>query len=116
MKFGSYIRKVRECRLKSDKSFSLRGVARRLKLEPSYLSKIERDEVPPMSAAKLIILANILHINADELLARARKIPPDLEEIIFAKPKLFASVLRQIKDLPDEAVIKMIRTVTDGDW
>ena len=69
-----------------------------------------------MSAAKIIILANILGENADELLTRADKIPPDLEKIIFAKPKLFASVLRQIKDLPDEAVIKMVRTVTDGNW
>ncbi|MCF6192860.1 MAG: helix-turn-helix domain-containing protein [Kangiellaceae bacterium] len=116
MKFGSYIRNQREKKRKGDKAFSLRAVARKLEVEPSYLSKIEREQVPPFSSTKIVRLATILDLNSDELLARAGRISPDLNDIIQAKPKLLASVLRQIKDLPDEAVIRLVREVTDGKW
>ncbi len=116
MTFGIYIRQQREKKRKDDKSFSLRAVARQLSVEPSYLSKIERDKVPPLSSTKIVKLAEILDLDPDELLARAGRIAPDLDAIIRAKPRLFASVLRQIKYLPDEAVIKLVREVTDGQW
>jgi len=116
MKFGTYIRKQRAFKQKTDRSYSLRSVARQLEVEPSYLSKIERNEVPPFSVGKIVQLASILNEDADELLARAGKIAPDLQEIIRKKPKLFSSILRQIKNLPDEAVISIIREVKDGEW
>lgn len=116
MKFGSYIRQARASMQDDGKSLSLRAVARELDIEPSYLSKIERDVVPPFSTENIVRLAQLLNLNSDELLARAGRISPDLEKIIKAKPKLLASVLRQIEHLPDEAVIRLTREVTDGNW
>ena len=42
--FGSYIREKREALRQYDRSYSLRQVAGRIGVEPSYLSKIERGE------------------------------------------------------------------------
>ena len=42
--FGSYIREKREALRAEDRSYSLRQVAIRIGIEPSYLSKIERGE------------------------------------------------------------------------
>ncbi len=42
--FGGYIREKREALRQSDRRYSLRQVAGRIGVEPSYLSKIERGE------------------------------------------------------------------------
>ena len=114
MKFGTYIRNARETR--PEGRLSLRHVARLLEIEPSYLSKIERNDVPPFSSQKIIDLAKILGIDHDELLARAGRISPDLEAIIQSKPKLLARLLRQIKHMSDDAIIHLVREVKDGEW
>jgi hypothetical protein len=46
----------------------------------------------------------------------AGKVSSDLLEIILKRPKLFAEVLRQLKELPDHAVVRIVREVKDGDW
>ena len=43
--FGHYIRERREDRRKDDSRYSLRQLALRVGVEPSYLSKVERGEV-----------------------------------------------------------------------
>jgi transcriptional regulator with XRE-family HTH domain len=47
--FGQYVRKRREALRAADRRFSLRRVASRIGVEPSYLSKVERGEQPPPS-------------------------------------------------------------------
>ncbi len=44
--FGEHVKRLREERRRTDRSFSLRQVAGRIGVEPSYLSKIEREELP----------------------------------------------------------------------
>ena len=51
MDFGPYLRERRETLKKQDKRFSIRQVARRIGVEPAYLSKIERGDMPPPSEA-----------------------------------------------------------------
>ena len=50
------------------------------------------------------------------LLAMAGKVSKDLQEVIRARPQLLAELLRQVKDLPDDAVQHLVREVRDGDW
>ena len=50
------------------------------------------------------------------LLAMAGKVSSDLQEIIRKRPKLFAELIRQLKEAPDEAIFKVVREVRDGDW
>ena len=49
-------------------------------------------------------------------LALAGKVSSDLLQIIRARPKLFADLLRELKSLPDHAVIRLVREVRDGNW
>jgi transcriptional regulator with XRE-family HTH domain len=114
--FGIYIRQRREELLQNDRSFSLRQVAGRIGIEPAYLSKIERGDFAPPSEEVIRKLASELGENPDILLALAGKVSKDLMEIIVQRPKLIADLLRQIKEMPDHAILRVVREVKDGDW
>ena len=114
--FASYIRERRERLRASDPSFSLRKTAQRIGIEPAYLSKIERGEFAPPSEEKIRRLAGDLGEDPDVLLAMAGKVSKDLQAIIRARPQLFAELLRQLRDLPDDAILRVVREVRDGDW
>ena len=116
MTFGSFIRRERERRLAEDSRFSLRQVAQRIDVEPAYLSKVERDEVAPPSEATIVRLARELDEDADLLLALAGKISSDLADIIRRRPRLFAQLIRELKTMPDHAILRLVREVRDGDW
>jgi len=115
-KFGSYLRDRREVLKATDRAFSVRKVAERVGLEPSYLSKIERGEQAPPSEQKIRALAEDLGEDADVLLALAGKVSTDLQEIIRKRPALFGELIRELKGLPNHAVLRLVREVRDGDW
>ncbi len=114
--FGNHLREARERLKRGDREYSLRKVAVRVGVEPAYLSKIERGEVAPPSEATTVKLARELGEDPDVLLAMARKVSSDLQEIIRKRPKLFAELIRQLKEAPDEAIFKVVREVRDGGW
>jgi transcriptional regulator with XRE-family HTH domain len=114
--FGDYIRRTRSTRAERDPQFSLRRVAQRVGVEPAYLSKVERGLVPPPSEATIVKLAADLGENPDILLALAGKVSRDLQAIILRRPKEFAELIRQLKDAPDHAILKVVREVRDGKW
>ena len=114
--FGRYVRDRREALRAGDRSFSVRGLAARIGVEPSYLSKVEREEVAPPSEATIARLAEALGEDPDVLLALAGKVSSDLQSVIRQRPQLFAELIRQLRDLPDHAVLRLVREVRDGDW
>ena len=114
--FGDHVRKAREKLAASDLSFSLRQVAQRIGVEPAYLSKVERGLVPPPSEATIARLAADLGEDADVLLAMAGKVSSDLQDIILRRPKQFAELIRQLKNAPNHAILKVVREVRDGNW
>ena len=114
--FGTYIRERREALAASDRRYSLRQVAARLGVQPSYLSKVERGEVGPPSEETTRRLAEDLGEDPDVVLALAGKVSADLREVILKRPRLFADLLRQLKDAPDHAVLRVVREVRDGTW
>lgn len=114
--FGDYIRERREVLREGDTSFSLRQVALRIGVEPSYLSKVERGEQAPPSEGKIVKLAAELDEDPDMLLALAGKVSTDLQEAIRRRPQLFAELIRGLRDLPDRAVLRLAREVRDGKW
>ena len=114
--FGEYVRARREGRRRDDRGFSVRQVAARVGVEPSYLSKIERGEQRPPSEATIVKLADDLDEDADALLAMAGKVSGDLQEVIRRRPRLFADLIRELKNMPDQAVLRLVREVRDGDW
>ena len=116
MTLGAYIRQVREARRSEDRTFSVRQVAHRIGVEPAYLSKIEREQVPPPSEDTICRLAAELGEDPDLLLAMAGKVSRDLREIILRRPQLFADLLRQLREVPDDAILRVVREIRDGNW
>jgi transcriptional regulator with XRE-family HTH domain len=114
--FGKYVRERREELRAGDRRFSVRQVAARIGVEPSYLSKIERGEQPPPSEKTIVALAEVLELDADVLLALAGKISSDLERIIRKRPRLFAELIRELKNAPENAILRLVREVRDGRW
>ena len=114
--FGEYVRAVRERRREADRAFSVRQVAGRIKVEPAYLSKIERGQAPPPSERTIRRIAAELGEDADVLLAMAGKVSRDLQNIVLRRPRLFADLLRQLREAPDHAVLRVAREIRDGDW
>jgi transcriptional regulator with XRE-family HTH domain len=114
--FGESVREKREHLRKEDKRYSLRQVAQRIGVEPGYLSKIERGDVAPPSEATTVKLAKELGEDPDVLLAMGGKVSSDLQEIIRKRPKLFADLIRQLKQAPKHAILRIVREVREGDW
>jgi transcriptional regulator with XRE-family HTH domain len=114
--FGDYVRERREALRGKDERFSVRQVALRIGVEPSFLSKVEREEVPPPSEARIVALARELGEDPDVLLALAGKVSSDLQEAIRKRPELFASLIRELRTMPDRAVLRLVREVRDGKW
>ena len=114
--FGTFVRNRREELRESNREFSVRKVAARIGVEPSYLSKVERGEQAPPSEAKIVALAEVLEEDADILLAMAGKVSSDLQSVIRQRPQLFGELIRELRDLPDHAVLRLVREVRDGDW
>jgi transcriptional regulator with XRE-family HTH domain len=114
---GDYLRHRRtEKQQKEGHAFSLRQLAARIGVEPSYLSRIERGLEPRPSEDTTKALAKELGEDPDVLLAMAGKVSSDLQAIIRKRPKLFSQLIRELKKAPDRAVLRLVRDVRDGDW
>ena len=114
--FGSFVRERRERLAAERPGYSLRKVAARIGVQPSYLSKVERDQEPPPSEAKVVALAEVLEEDPDVLLALAGKVSSELQNVIRRRPRLFAELIRELEELPDHAVLRVVREVRDGNW
>ena len=114
--FGEYLREVREARRAQNPAFSVRQLAARVGIQPSYLSKIERGEMPPPGEDTIVRLARELDQDPDVLLALGGKVSSDLKDAIRKRPALFAELIRTLRDVPDRAVIRIVREVRDGHW
>lgn len=114
--FGTTVRSIRERLREDDRRYSVRQVARRVGIEPAYLSKIERGDAAPPSEATTVRLAREIGQDPDVMLALAGKVSADLQEVIRKRPRLFADLIRQLKEAPDEAVLRLVREVREGNW
>jgi HTH-type transcriptional regulator, competence development regulator len=116
--FGTYVRQARE-RLQAAEGgdYSLRKVAARIGVGPTFLSHVERDvEGSKPSEEKILALAKDLRLDGNVLLAMAGKVSSELQAIIMKRPQLFAEMLSACRDMPDHAIVKLVREVRDGDW
>jgi HTH-type transcriptional regulator, competence development regulator len=114
--FGKRIRERRLALSHKRPQYSLRRVASEVEVSFSFLSKVERGDLPPPSEETIKKLAAVLGDNPDVLLALAGKVSSDLKEAIIKRPELFAQLIRQVKDAPEQAVLRIVREVRDGKW
>src|SRR3954467_10312718 len=105
--FGATVRELRE-----EKRISLRQFARMVGVSATYLSKIERDELPPPAEPRVKEIARLLDQDPDELLALAGKVASDLNEIIRNRPRETASFLRSTSGLSGRELEQLTRKAT----
>ena len=113
--FGPYLRGLREAKQASDKGYSLRKVAEKVGVAPGTLSRIEQGDLLP-GEGLVFKLAGVLDEDPDVMLAAAGRVARDLQEIICKRPKVFGEMLRQLRNAPDHAILKVVRVVRDGKW
>ena len=113
---GEFLRERREALRATDARYSVRQVAARVGIQPSFLSKVERGEGSPPGEETLVRLAAELGVEPDLVLALAGKVSRELRDVIRRRPLLFGQLIRELKDLPDHAVLRLVREVRDGEW
>ena len=105
VKFGAIIRAARE-----SKDISLRALAKRIEVSPTFLSKVETEDWKPKED-KLRKIAAILELDADDLVARVDRVPSDVADILKkhgAKSEL-ATLLRITKGYSATEMSKLVQ-------
>ncbi len=108
--FGEYLRGLRK-----RAGLSQRELAQRAGIDFTYLSKIENGRVDPPAEETMRVLARAVGADADELLARARKMPRDLKQLVAQGSPEKAMLLRRIAQTPmtPERVQRMLRLLEE---
>lgn len=108
MTFGERIRELRKA-----KNLTLRDVAKKVKVNFTYISKIENQKLDfgDYPSEDLIRkLAKVLEADEDELLLLAKKIPEDIKKRVIERPDAF----RKIAKLDDETLDRLLEEI-EGD-
>jgi transcriptional regulator with XRE-family HTH domain len=104
-KFGAFIRQEREA-----KGLSLRDMAKKIKVSPTFLSKVETEDWKP-GEEKLRRIAEVIGCDPDILLARAGRVPTELSEIIKNSPHRhqMTALLRTTKGFTADEMESLVR-------
>lgn len=107
MSFGQKIRALRKA-----KNLSQRDLADRVKVNFTYISKIENEKLDfgDYPSEDLIIkIAKALDADADELLILAKKVPEGVRKRVIQRPDAF----RKLAALDDKALDRLMENLDD---
>ena len=107
MTFGEKIRQLRKA-----KDLSQRDLALKVKVNFTYISKIENEKLDfgDYPSEELILkLARVLDADADDLLILAEKIPESLRKRVMECPDVF----RKLASLDNESLDKLLESLDD---
>ena len=105
--FGQYLRKARE-----SKGVSLRKFAEKVGKTPTYISKIERDELDTKPSEELVErIAKELGADFNELIILAGRIPSELPDIINQRPREMAALLRTASKMKPKELEKLLNSL-----
>lgn len=102
--FGATVRRERE-----KLEIGLRQFAKTVGVSATYLSKVERGELPPPAEDKVRTIARLIGRDADEMLALAGKVSTDLQDIIKQRPREMAAFLRTTQGWTTEEFAKFTK-------
>lgn len=109
--FGRHLRDLREAQ-----DLGVREFARAIGRSPTFVSRLENGIETAVSVETLEIMAHVLGEDPDVFLAILGKVSAEIQEIVRKRPVLFARLIRELKNVPDETVDRLAREVKDGDW
>lgn len=104
VRFGPHIRELRLA-----KGVTLREFARLLEVTPTYISQIEQEKFNPPAEDRIVRMAELLGVDADELLGLAGRVADDLPEIIREHPREMATFLRTASGLSAAEISKLAK-------
>jgi transcriptional regulator with XRE-family HTH domain len=107
--YGELTRRVRE-----EKEYGLREFAKMIGVSATYLSQVERGELPPPAEGRVVRIAELLELDKDELLALAGRVASDLEDIILKKPRGTADLLRHVQKMTAKELAELNKSLTKG--
>jgi len=100
VEFGSRVRSLRLA-----KAMTQKELADKIGVDFTYTSKIEAGLVPPEE--RVLKLAEVLGVKADELLQLAKMVPGDIKQVLTDRPGM-PEVLRTVGALSDEQVRQLL--------
>ncbi|MGA9349943.1 MAG: helix-turn-helix transcriptional regulator [Anaerolineae bacterium] len=96
--FGQALRELRR-----SKGISQRDLAEKVRVDFSYISKIENDRLPSPAADTIVKICDALEVSPDTLLALSGKIPSELRDTIGSSPAAMQFIRNaQSMDLTEE--------------
>ncbi len=109
--FGQIIRQARK-----DKGYSQRDLAKLVKLDFTYLSKLENNRADYSPKEEVIrALATHLDLNAEELIYLAGRVPHGEKDFLKENYKAMPSLFRRMKENPEFAQ-KVFQEASNREW
>ena len=105
-------RKIRDKR--RELGITQRDLAEKVKIDFTYLSKVENDRGDPPSDETIVRIAHGLDLDELELLSLAGKVPSTVRNLAAEDPE-FAMFLRMLPDLPKAEREALYRSVKEKD-
>src|SRR4051812_44117088 len=105
-------RKIRDKR--RELGITQRDLAEKVKIDFTYLSKVENDRGDPPSDEAIVRIAHGLDLDELELLSLAGKVPSTVRNLAAEDPE-FAMFLRRLPDLPKAEREALYRSVEEKD-
>ncbi|WP_103029995.1 helix-turn-helix domain-containing protein [Salinibacter altiplanensis] len=94
-RFGRKMRSIRQMR-----GMTQVEIAEKADVGHTYISRIENGHAPPPSTETIVRVADALDADADELLALAGKVAPDVEQMLIESPSLMDVVREEANAVP----------------
>lgn len=103
--FGEYLRQLRK-----DKHITQRELANKIDVDFTYISKIETGALQPPSEEIIIKIANVLGVDAEQMIILAKKIPSSYKEFIV-EDELAELFLREVPKMSEERKEKVKKAI-----
>lgn len=102
--FGTIIRETREALKAHNPDYTLRKFAKSVNISPTFLSLIENNKFDPPSVETIMLMAEKLNLNPRMLLAKARRLDPEVKEIITTYQDELLMFLRTVNGRSSEEI------------
>lgn len=95
--FGSFIREKR-----LEKGYTARKFCEMLDVSQTFLSRMERNEIPAPGEEKIVAMAQVLSMDSEKLIFMAKKMPKAIKKLIIDRPDISPLIKIASTKTPEE--------------